>query len=419
MRLNLPGLEQAPPDFAFTGEEFEIPLPPGRDHKVVLPSDGENGSKAVITGNLVKWTMPESYHGRAELTLEWTAELGSTMTRPFRYHLFQQSRRPYIESPDGKTKVFLKRTGVIPSDDGIRGHAGSGEVVLKQSGSSLSAWNISTCERIFTAKEENTRGFFGDADQLYILKENSTIKSFDLRSGAPLKEVSLGDPSLRSERLAGITTGISARGPLLAVETDKADRYLALVDRETLKSHLLNFPREIQQRFFITQFKSNPSGSLVWTSNTGVFRKNDQVTVRTLDEYPLDAVPDASGRFLVGKNGVLDLKPSPPLMTRTSELCNPAESVECSLDVSGQYVLLTKGSPENKRTEISVREVDKAGVELFKLIIPAEHGRAYAVVISSSQKMISAASENSDLTGIYHFDIPAMVAKLAAGTDEP
>ena len=415
LRLNLPELSQALPDFAFSGEELEIRLPPGRDHKLVLPS-GENAGKAVIEGNFVKWTMPESAsRGQADLTLEWTAELGSTMTRPIQCQLVGRSSRPHVESTDGKTKIFLKRAGEIPHDDGIRGFAGSGEVALTNSRGACGAWNLSTCERIFTLTEKSVRSFFGDADQLYIFKSDNILKSFDLRTGELLKEATFGDTS-QGEGLAGITTGISSRGPLLAVETDDMNRYLAMVDRKTLKSHLLKFPRETQQLFFITDFRTNPSGLASWTSRAGVFRKGDDISVQSFEKNPRDGTPDASGRFLVANEGIVDLEPSPPVLTKISELLGNADSVECSLDVSGQYLLLMESSSRPGQTVVSVREVVKFKEELFKLIVPSHYDRSTIHVISEGHKVIFG---NSQLTNIYHFDIPAMVAKLAAGTDEP
>jgi hypothetical protein len=267
--------------------------------------------------------------------------------------------------------------------------------------------------------KEDRCEFFGDADQAYLVKQNRTIRSFDLRTGAPLKEATFGDPAQKRDGgLSAIATGIANRGRLLAVEKDEMNPYLALVDRKTLDSHLLNFSREVQQQFF-TQFKMNPSGSVAWTSSTGVFREGDKIRVTTFPKTPSDGVPDASGRFIVGSDGILDLQPSPAMMTKTSEIPGATESTACSLDVSGRYLLLTSRSSETKKTAISVREVAKSGEEIFKLILPANFDRSSIFVISDGQKMICPISGNSRLTGIYHVDIPALAATIAAGGEKP
>ncbi|MCW1923650.1 hypothetical protein OKA05_13880 [Luteolibacter arcticus] len=420
MRLNLPKRSQAAPDFAFTGEEIQIPLPPGRDHKLVSDSGQEKAGETVIEGNLAKWKVPENFSSSSvNLTLEWTAELGSTMSRPIQRRIAKQSPRPFIESPDGKARLPLRRTGVISTQDEIRGFAGSGEILLTHSGDTYGAWNLSTCERLLDIQEDG-RSIFGDADQLYILKDNDTLKSFDLRTGAALKEVSFGNAAERREGLAGITTGISARGPLLAVEKDHMNRYLALVDRKTLESRLLNFPRETQQLFFIPQFTANPSGSAIWSFTAGVFWENNntKITATSFPNTPISGTPDASGRYVVGSGGILDLKASPPVITKTSEIRGGAESMECSLDVSGQYLLLTDSSSRPGQAVISVREVAKSGEEIFKLIIPADYLRS-SHVISGIQKLITPLSDSPRSIGVFHFDVPALAVKLAAGAVEP
>ena len=188
LHIKLPEQAQARPDFVFTGEDVEIPLPPGRDHKLILEPQGETS----ISGNLAKWKVPAHFdRSQVYMKLEWTGELGTTLTQNFQCAVIRQAPAPIVESPDGKTRQPLRRTGIIAPEAGIYGFAGGGNVMLTSSGSDQEAWSLTTCEKLFSRKE-SIQAFLGDADQIYLLDDKGVLKSFDIMTGNPLAEAAFG-----------------------------------------------------------------------------------------------------------------------------------------------------------------------------------------------------------------------------------
>ncbi|MEK7950984.1 hypothetical protein [Luteolibacter soli] len=411
IRLNLPNQPAAFPEFAFAGEELSIPLPPGRDPRVTLTPKGI----VVIGKGVATWKVPDDAEThQVRIALEWTGELGSTMTDSMECRIIRRTPGPAIVSTDGKTTLPLRRAAVIPGDAGVAGFAGAGQVLLTLSSRGAAAWSIADGERLFSV-DGRAKMLFGDFDQLYQLGHDGVFKSFDLRTGAMLKKTSFGkDSGLKG--LAGITTGMASRGSLLAVEQDGAQRYLCLVDRKTLQSRVLQFPEDIRQRFFNPDFVPNMDGTTVWTNRAAVIRDGDRLTVKPFDDGLYNGRPDVSGRYIVGSDSILDIKAIPPIKTKFASLPGFVPGMRTQFDESGRYLLFF--NREDSQVWVSVRDIAKPGQELCKLTIPGFGGDEPSL-ISSSKKLICKLTRDEQGLGIYDLDIPAMVAKLSSRADKP
>ncbi len=408
--VNLPEQPAAAPQFNFAGETVSIPLPKGSDHKLVSSVGGE----ITVGETEILWRIPaEARSGSANLKLEWKGELGSTMDAAFNYSVTAQAAGLSVESSDGKTSLPLRRTGIIAQAGNVKGFAGSGHVILTNPGSKQQAWSLTDCRPLFSL-DERSRMFFGDADQLYTLNDQGALKAYDIQTGELVKEAVLGKNGGGREGLTGITTGISSRLPLLAVERDDHNPYVQLIDRKTLEPMLLELPAELQRQFFITQFETNPSGSTTWSRNVAVLIKADRsTTLRSFQDTNMSGVPDESGQYVVSSDGISDILAKPPSTTLYRDLPGADEYSYMSFDVSGRYVLLRQKQSDEKKPAVSVRDVRAPAVELFKIRFPANTDISGTQLISATGKLICRMDSSYERLGVFELDVPAIARELA------
>ncbi len=405
MRVKFPDEGAAVPEFWFPGEVFEIPLPPGSGHTLKSDLEGET----VIGATSAKWTVPAAPENLSGyLRLEWTGELGSQINKEYRVRVVRTPAVPTVESPDGKTKIPLHRRSVL-STDGFRlkSFAGSGHVAVVESSEGLTAWNLAAGERMFDW-EGRARKVVGDADRLYILAQDGKLVSYDLETGKLLAEADMG------KSVEGLTTGIASRHPLIAVERETLDPYLSLVQRDTLKSVLTDFPRETQHRFFSTSFQTNASGSATWSNNTAVFRDRKAITIKPFEENLYDGEPDASGRYIVGSSEMLDLGVTPPRRVPLKSLPGMGESTSGKLDESGHYLLLSGSEKDGHWKLVSVRDIQAPARELFKIRFSLSGVDMPPWVLSDTKTLVREISYGSNYgTAVYDFDVPAILKALS------
>ena len=197
------------------------------------------------------------------------------------------------------------------------------------------------------------------------------------------------------------------------------NRYVALIDRKSLQSRLMNFSREIQQLFFIPQFKTNPSGSATWSFTAGVFREGINITAQSFEATPHLGEPDETGRYVVGSDGILDLKATPPVITPFAGLPGVEDHTDVELDVSGRYLLFRNHDSKLGELVISIRSVRTPAGEILKLIVPSNHGSSKARVISGTNKLVLEMDSSRSRLGVFELDIPSLAKDLAAGPGQP
>ncbi len=407
LRLKLSDQEPAFPAFLFPGEALEIPLPPGTDHKLT----SEVGGESVIGSKSIKWIAPShSDHHTARLSLQWTGELGSQISKDYSVRLARQEPIPTVESSDGSKQISLTLKAILPDVQGSNpGFAGSGHVMFVRSGNKWSAWNLDNGEKLL-GKDEYYHTVTGDADRIYVLSREGKLTSHDLSSGAVAGEADLG------KDIVALTTGMAARSPLLAVERDKATPFLMQVDRDTLKSTITDFPRETQMHFFAPSFSTNASGSVTWSNKTAVMRDGKVITVvnANIAGSGIHGDPDAAGRYIVGSSELLDIRSSPVKEIKVSSLPGMSESSRARLDASGRYLLLCDVEKDSGVAWASVRDLDDPAKELCKIRYPSR-GRSieFRVVSGTNSLILGMNGSSSNWTGVYAFDIPAILRELA------
>lgn len=408
--VNLPEQPVAVPQFNFAGETVSIPLPKGSGHKL-FPSIGGD---TTIGETEILWSIPaNARRGHANLKLEWNGELGSAMDSSLNFSIIAQASGPSVESSDGKTSLPLRRTGIISDAGSITGFAGSGNVMLTTSGGERHAWSLTDCRKLFTS-DERPQVFLGDADQLYTLGNEGRLKAYDILTGEVVKEVVVGKGNDGRKGLSGITTGISSRFPLLAVERDGHNPYLQFIDRSTLEPMILDLPRELQRMFFIPQFETNPSGNTTWSRNVAVFLKADRTsTVTSFPNNSLGGSPDESGRYVVSRDGILDIRSEPPVMTRFEDMPGGDRFSYLNFDASGRYVLLLRKEPDSKGAAVSVRDVRSPAAELFKIRFPSNSEAHSSRLISGAGKLICQVESSHSRLGVFEMDAAAILRELA------
>ncbi len=407
MRLALPVIPDSTPAFLLAGQTFEIPLPPGSGHKLTASTEG---GKFEITATHARWIAPKvDNENTYRLKLEWTGELGSPISNDYNVKVVRSSPEVEVISPDGSRKIPLQIRGIINNmGHSISGYAGSGSIAFSRS-SEFSAWNLWTCERIFSSKESSMT-FFGDADYIYELNHDKKLTSYDIQTGKKLAEQTLGNG------VRFVATGISSRSPLLAIESGVGEGYLLEISRNTLKSEIVDLPVDLRRLFFSQDFKVNATGSAAWSGRgIGIFRDERAITVTP---YPNElanrvmGVPDISGKFIVDGRQILNIAEKPFSLVPIPDLVD--NSVKSVLDPTGRYLLVEKPISEEKAKHISVREVANPSKELFKI----RYTRG-----SSGQQPILAAGANALLaptyfggnesTFIYELDVSAIVKKFS------
>lgn len=409
VRLNLPEQEKLPPKFLFAGEVFKLPLPAGTGHKLV----SEGGTSEIVSDS-ISWTAPVATDRDREfnLKMEWTGELGSPISKDYRIQVMQPSLSPEVASPDGLRKIPLRRrTFLSDLDSSIDGFAGSGTVALVSENKTFSAWNLVTGEMILSVTKDHQR-LLGDADRIYALDRNGGLTSYDIQTGNPLGQASLGS------KIQSIATGMSCRDSVLAVEQEGVEAYLMQIHRDSLKTVIMDLPQETRRNLFIPQMRANASGSAIWSRLTGIFRDSRAITVKPFSHEVLgrlsDGVPDQSGQFLVGLRTIVNIGANPPKVVEISSLPGATNSTSCKLEESGRYILLWGSGDESQTGTISVRDVKEPSKELLKIRCSRDNSSGMTQVISGSNTLIqSEPTSGNRRLAIYEFDIPELIQQLS------
>lgn len=408
MHLNFPEIEKTAAKFLLAGESLEIPLPPGTGHRLTSAEGGET----VIDAAAVRWTSPDSgQEQNHRLKLEWTGELGSEISSQHEVRVLPRSPGVDVESPDGAKRISLHRRGIISGlDADIRDFAGSGVIALTQRGVGSEAWNLWTCEKIFSSPTRY-RNFFGDADHIYTLGDNGKLTSYDITTGDVLAEGTLGT------NVNNITTGMSSRKAILAIEQDGGSGFLLLISPDTLKPQIVDLPQEIRRRLPHVRLASNASGSAAWGKGVGIFRDDRAITVTP---YPqnisgfFEGVPDIYGKQVFDGKKVFDLDAKDAVVKEVPELRGIENSTKYELDVSGRYLLMMGYDAKAVRQIVSVRDVRKPTDELFKISYPGAASGQYPLVIADSKTLVSwRYFGGKSLAFVYDFDIPQIIAEIS------
>lgn len=405
VRVNLPDHAKAFPEFVFSGESVEIPRPAGSGHKLTTDLDGET----VIGDASIKWTAPKvAIRTSGKLKLDWTGELGTLISKEYPIQIYQESLAPVVESADGRKSIPLKRRGILPDEQFSHGcFAGSGNVAMASEDGGLTAWNLTTCERLFRLESFGEK-YLGDADRLYLLRRDNEMISYDLATGKELGKVKLG------KALQGISTGIASRLPLIAAERESLDPYLMLIQRDTLKSELTDLPEDTRRLFFSPQFSTNVSGSLTWASNAAVFRDKRAITIKPFEDNHTYGVPDASGRFIVGRSEILDISTTPPRQIEAKSIAGLDENSTWNLDESGRFLIIPLHDKESQWGTVSIRTPQAPAKELFKIRFPKTGRDAAPCIISDTKTLIRPLAYGSVASnGVFVFDIPEIIKELS------
>ena len=406
-RLNLPPMPQAPPEFVLAGEEITLPLPPGRDHKVVLDPEAES----TIDGNVMRWKVPSGGDQRQiTANLEWVGELGTALKEVVRYRSHLGTPKLIAQSPDGKTTFDIPICGVVPSNN-MMGFAGAGNVVIT-GGSDITAWSLENCRPLFVIKEDHAK-VLGDADSLYLLTRDSEIKSYDLRTGKLRARAQIGNASRQNGGIDELRTGISSRLPVVAIEREGTKSFLSFIDRATLRPTLLDIRPELQQSLFLQKFTSNPSGSVLWSNQVAIFQDAKSITVESTGPNSiLHGTPDHTGRFIVGMDKILDLKTGVVATSKPANL-RPSDTVQpLQLDASCRYLLNTIVDSAARERVISISMPEDPARELLKIIAPGHAPQP--VILSGTNKLLLGSPSASPWTGVYHLDIPELARRFGS-----
>lgn len=415
LRLRLPeAADVADPVFLFSGETFEVPLPPGTGHSLST----REGVQGEITDTHARWIAPE---GRGDalhrLKLEWTGELGSAISSEYQIRVINGVRQVMVESTDGSRSFPLHRRGTIPGMPAVTAFAGSGFVALTTQ-SKPSAWNLASCERIFTIPDTNARGFFGDADQAYVHDYDGKLISFDLHTGNKITEVALG------RGVSSVATGMSSRDSLLAIESASFQGYLLQVSRDTLKSRIVDLPEGLRKRFWSKEIAVNASGSAAWAGGVGIFRDGRAITVTPyeglLGSIAGGGTPDLFGRQIIRGKTIMKLTGKSTQAYEISELPaaggipGPGDMTQYSMDASGLYILIRGRDFDSNTQLISVRDIRSPEKELFKIRYPGDsHGTAPVFAAESKTLVNWQMLGNVTCAFVHDLDVREVIAKLS------
>lgn len=410
VRLNLPAAEKQAPEFLFAGETLEIPLPPGSGHKLTSVDGGRTESSP----GLIRWFAPviNDSHRNFNLKLEWTGELGSQISKDYQIQVIQPTRGPEVVSADGRKVIPLRRRCILGKEaSSIVGYAGSGTVALVNESGTLSAWNLITGERILRMKKDFNR-VLGDADRIYLMTGRGSLTSYDIQTGELVGQAELGD------KIQSISTGMSSRDSLLAVEHQGVEGFLSQIPRDSLKPQIVELPEEIRRRLFIPQLASNPSGSATWSRGVGIFRDPRAITAKPFAgdavNLVVHGIPDASGQFVVSASMLLKLGTSPPEGFQAETLLGVEDSAQCKLDESGRYLLLSSVTRGTDLTNtVSLRDVRESAKEMIKIRV--SYGGDYIPrLISDTKTLIQGISvEGNTLVVVYDFDLTELTRELS------
>lgn len=410
IRLNLPEREKPSPEFLFAGEAFKLPLPVGTGHKLI----SDHGGTTEIASDMISWTAPLTKDGNRDynLKMEWTGELGSPISKEYRIKVIQPSPCPEVVSPDGLKKIPLRRrTHLTGRDSNIDGYAGSGTVALNRENGGFSAWNLITGEMILNMKVD-FRYLLGDADRIHVLDQNGRLSSYDIQTGNLQGQAELG------KKIASITTGMSSRDSLIAVEQEGVQGYLIQIPRDSMKPTVLDLSAEIRRNLFMPNLKANASGSFILSRTSGIYRDSRAITIKPFPNEILgglyDGIPDLSGQFIVGQKTIINIGVNPPKSLAISSLPGASNDMNCQLEKSGRYILLSGPVDKSQNIMISVRDVKEPSKELLKIHRAKMNSSGEPKVISASNTLILPEYIDGNYRfAIYEFDIPELIKQLS------
>ncbi len=416
MQLNLPEIPALPPEFVFGGENVTIPLPRGAGHRAT----SSIGGGISISGDSLIWSVPEMVsRAQGTLQLDWTGELGSAMTRQFDFSLSQAPARPVIVSSDGKRTIELSRRTLVSVRGDWKGIAGAGNVMLTSENNKHAAWSLLDGRKLCEIEGE-ARKMLGDADRIYLLDQKGKLSSYDIRTGKLLQSKQFGSQAQGSEQGIGdIATGSASRGPLAVIANDRHKRYYAQINRDTLDLELYDFgPGIPPQPTF--RLQSNASGSVCWSFSNGILRQGNRTTVK--EAYgAIEGTPDATGRYLVDSNGLMDLSPNPSEKFEAKELPGATANATLQLDHSGRYLLITnydRSDPDKNSNMISVRRLADGFKEVFKIKYTPRIDIGGFSMISSTKTLVTQGPAGSSYA-VYDLDCDAIERELSATPGKP
>lgn len=403
--IRLPQLPSTPPSFVFPGEMVRFSLPKGSNHKLV----SSEASESSITQNEATWTAPtRTNQQQLQLNLEWNGELGSTMKQSYELSIRSKTQGIMVESPDGKTRLPLRRLGIINTSEPILSFAGSGQVMMMKNVDAIDVWSLSDFRKLFST-DKRTQFCRGDADQIYTFDNEGKMKVYDLRTAQVVAERMFDN---QEGRRPIYTTGMSSKLPLFAIERDNHQPFLQIINRQTLEPTLLDFSREIQQRFFIPQFSTNASGTASWSLNNLVVLSEKGITVRTFNMHLPGGTPDETGKFVVSSLGWLDASKENAKMLDFKEITGSNTYHFCGVDESGTYFMLADAKDGANQAVISVREFCNPSVERCKLILPSSSEIQGLRLISGTKRLICRLNIQKSCLGVFELDIPSILSGL-------
>ena len=408
LHLKLPAVPALAPDFVFNGEAIKLPLPPGTGHRATTDGAGD----VAIAGDTLTWRVPDKLP-RAETTLQmdWIGELGSAMSRKLKFSMCEAPPRPVVLAADGSRTIELNRRTLISTTGNSRGVAGAGHILLVSDNDKTAAWSLVDGHRLCEI-ESRTFQFFGDVDRLYGFDHNGLLSSYDLQTGKLLQSKQFGNLSSGSQQgLAHLATGSASRAPLVVIAVDHGKRYFAEIDRETLALKLIDFgtgtPPEPTFRL-----QSNASGSVCWSFSCGIFREGNRITVKP-SYGAIEGTPDASGRYLVDHNAVMDLGRTPSAKHEAKDLPGASAASSLLLDHSGRYLLIADYDQQTDRSTVSVRRLADGFKEVFKIKYAARVTGGGFHLISSTKTLVTPGAFGGGHT-VYDLDCEAIEKQLAA-----
>ncbi len=401
----------ATPKYYYAEDPLEIHLPAGTGHTVTANVEGE----ANIEDGVLRWTAkPGERVSRVNLKLSWTGELGSEIQDDFQFSIRGSNSKPEVVSADGSKSIPLKLSGMIQSGSQVIGLAGSGNVVLlSKSYNDHEAWSLHTFERLVDIQDERGH-FFGDANRVY-LKENNgkALASYDLRTGERLKEMSFGQTDTSFTGLMAIGTGYADTRPVVALEREGNKFFLELIDRDSLNPTMMSFSENIYQLVHSVSglLASDPAGNILWSNQTAFFRKGKDLSITKYAHYLRDGRPDASGRFIVGSDEILDIGVEPAKLIELEELTGEPNKGNLMMDMSGKYLMWY--IYEDGVHTWSIREIGNPKKELFKMNIVMPSSQFSAHLISDTNKLLMRIGDGHNTWGVFDFDVEELIRQLA------
>ena len=416
LHLKLPEIPALPPEFVFGGETVKIPLPRGTGHRATSSVGGEIS----ISGDSLSWSVPDKVsRSQGALQLDWTGELGSAMSRKLEFSMLQALANPVIVSSDGKQTIELTRRTLISDQGDCKGIAGAGNVLLTTENKKHAAWSLLDGRKLCEIDGDADK-LLGDADRIYLLDHQGKLSSYDIQTGKLLQSKQFRSQSQGSQQaISDIATGSASRGALAVIALDQNKQYYAQVNRDTLDLELYDFgPAKPPEPTY--RLRSNASGSVCWSFSNGILRQGNRATVKEAFGA-IEGTPDASGRYLVDSNRLMDLGRTPSEKLEARELPGATANASLQLDRSGRYLLITdydRSDPDKDSNMISVRRLGEGFKEVFKIKYTPRIDTGRFSMISSTKTLVTQGLDGSGFA-VYDFDCDAIEKEIADTDGNP